>query len=420
MYMKIRGYIGQSNFLRMNAVFFVGSLAVAFLNYLYYPIVGRLLPTVAFGEVQTLISLYMQVTIFMTVLTLVSLNVVVNETNKDTANRILTELEKLALYIGTALLVLVAVLAVPLSQAFKFDSPWPFVVMALVFMIGIPSAFGMAYLRGKQDFVGTSIAGVVGSTAKIVFAVVLVMAGMQTLGAVTGLLLAQLVMLGYIAWKARKLGFARTVGDGWKLDSVVLRPYLPYGLFVLCLSLITTLLFSVDVVVVKYLFSPEVAGQYAGIATVARIIFFLTASISAVLMSSVGIHKPMHDNWRVLLRSLAMTAAIGGVATIIFGLFPVQIIHILMGDRYDAYASLLPPLSLALFVISLANLLAAYNMALRSYYSAVAAIIGLAATGGALLAWHDTPRQVVYSFLFGSVVMFAAFMLWTFVGRRSK
>jgi O-antigen/teichoic acid export membrane protein len=48
----------SSDFLRQNAILFVGSLAVSVLNYAYYPVLGRLLKVEEFGEVQVLISLF--------------------------------------------------------------------------------------------------------------------------------------------------------------------------------------------------------------------------------------------------------------------------------------------------------------------------------------------------------------------------
>jgi O-antigen/teichoic acid export membrane protein len=76
----------SSVFLRHNAIFFIGSVAVGLLNYLYYPVIGRLLSPVAFGEVQTLISLFLQVAIFLMVLGLVTINIVANyksDTERD-------------------------------------------------------------------------------------------------------------------------------------------------------------------------------------------------------------------------------------------------------------------------------------------------------------------------------------------------
>lgn len=65
-------------FLRHNAIYMVGSLSVAALNYLFYPVLGRMLSPADFGEVQALTSLFTQAAIFLTILTYVTVHVTVN------------------------------------------------------------------------------------------------------------------------------------------------------------------------------------------------------------------------------------------------------------------------------------------------------------------------------------------------------
>ena len=75
--------LSTSAFLRHNAIFFVGAVAVGALNYLYYPILGRMLNIESFGEVQTLVSLFVQLQIFLTVMSQVTVNVVANYEDED-------------------------------------------------------------------------------------------------------------------------------------------------------------------------------------------------------------------------------------------------------------------------------------------------------------------------------------------------
>ncbi len=143
--------------MRNNAIFFVGSLIISFLNYLYYPVLGRLLPLESFGELQVLVSIYTQFTIFITVLTLISTNIISNESDADVVNKTVSELEKITLYVGYALLVLITLLSPLLKHALKFESVLPFIIIALVLVVGVMSGFRSAYLRGKNDFWSTTI-----------------------------------------------------------------------------------------------------------------------------------------------------------------------------------------------------------------------------------------------------------------------
>ncbi len=402
----------SNDFIRHNAIYFIGSLAISALNYLYYPVLGRLLPLESFGELQVLISLFTQMTIFVTVLTLVSTNIISNETDTDVVNKTVSELEKITLYVGYALMAVVIILAPHLQSALKFESAWPFIIIGLVFLAGITTGFRTAYLRGKSAFLGATIAGLLTAASKIAASALLVLAGYKTSGAAGGILAAQLIGLGYAAYKARKLGFIKH-RSGVRPDWALLRPQARYAGLVLFVSLVTTLQYSADVTIVKYLFSPEIAGQYAGIATISRIVLFLTGSFSVVLLSAVKINRQPRDNSNLLIRSLLMTLALGGSATIIFTFFPTQVIHLLFGAKYDAFAHLLPLLSIAMLMMSLSNLIANYHIALRHYRVMWFVGIGALVTVILLLLGHGSPDAVVRSLAIGSGSMLAGLLGWT-------
>lgn len=404
----------QNDFIRNNAIFFVGSLSISFVNYLYYPVLGRLLSIESFGELQVLISFFSQITIFITVLTLISTNVVLNEKDTKKANKTVGELEKITLYVALTILAIVTLLSPILQTQLKFSSPIPFIVITMVLVVGVSLGFRTAYLRGKSDFLATSKAGLIGSISKIIASVIFVVLGFSTAGAAGGILASQILALLYASARARRLGYQRErSSQSHRPDWSILRPQARYAVLVLFVSFICTLQYSVDVTIVKYLFSPEVAGQYAGIATISRIILFATGSFAVVLLSSAKISNTPKQNSTLLIRSLTLTFAVGGIATLLFVLFPVPIIHLLFGVEYDTFAHILPLLSIAMLIMSLCNLIANYHIALRHYW--VMLYVGIGALSSILLVAvsHATPEDVVRSLMIGSVVMLVGLVGWT-------
>jgi O-antigen/teichoic acid export membrane protein len=73
---KIRDNIASNVFLKNNAVFWITSLIVSFVNYLYYPILGRLMRPADFGETQTIISIFTQTAVFFQVIGLISIGII--------------------------------------------------------------------------------------------------------------------------------------------------------------------------------------------------------------------------------------------------------------------------------------------------------------------------------------------------------
>ncbi len=244
---------------------------------------------------------------------------------------------------------------------------------------------------------------------------VLVWIGWSTCGAIAGVVLAQAVAFMYAARAARKIGFKRPENASLRqLPSFkILRPELKYGGLVLCGSLIITVLSSADIFVVKHFFDATTAGRYAGVSTVARIIFFLTASIAQVLLPSVRINQTAEHNRQLFRKSLGLVVAVGGSATLVFATFSKLIVTILMGKHYLAYAHLLGRLSLVMLVLSILNLVICYFIALRRYQISVIVIAGACVIAGLLAAYHGSLEAVINSLLYGSLVMLGMFIVWS-------
>lgn len=377
------------------------------LNYLYYPLLGRLMPPAEFGEVQTLVSFFLQLSIFLSVLGLVTVNVSANYDNTERRNRVIFELERIALVAGLLLLVLSFVGSHWLQDFFRFDSAAPFVVLAVAVCVTVPFTFRGAFVRGRHGFGVASISNIIASAVKIFASISLVLLGWSTAGAIWGLVIAQFIALIYIGFWAKKMGLRQAAGTHWRSrpDMKILKPELRYAGMVLITSLLITLQFSIDILVVKHFFDAHTAGLYAGIATVARVLFFVTGSVSQVLMPSVKMSSPDAENRSLLFKSLGLVAAAGLPVLALFALAPSFVVQLLMGQNYTEYAHLLPMLGLAIFVVAIVNLLVSYYMALRRYAIAPVVVVGAIVTYVSMISQHSDLAGVVRSLLIGGLTM---------------
>jgi O-antigen/teichoic acid export membrane protein len=419
--MNVLKSVRTNSFLRHNLIFFTGSVAVGALNYLYYPVLGRLLEPAAFGEVQTLVSLFLQIGIFLSVFGLITINIVANYEDEQKRNAVVLEFEKLALTIALALLGLVIVFQKQFMSFLQFDSAWPFILLATAIVVTVPFTFRGAFLRGRQSFGAASWANIIGSTSKLLFSAALVAIGLGTAGAIGGLVLAQAAAWGYATWKAAQLGLTAMPGvkKGRLPDIRMLAPELKYGLLVFVASFVVTVQYSIDIIVVKHYFDAHTAGLYAGVASVARIIFFLTASISQVLMPAVKLSQSAAQNRKTVMKSVVLLLAVGLPALAALCLAPGPIIGVLMGNDFREVAHLLPSLSIAIFIISIVNLAVAYYLSLRRAGIAVVTLIGGIATYILMFDHHERLEDVINSLLYGSLIMLMALAVWL-VGAKAK
>lgn len=412
--MRLAHRLSHSQFLRHNTVFFIGSVTVGALNYLYYPILGRMLAPASFGEVQTLVSLFLQVSIFLSVLSLISVNIVANADNERQRNALVLEFEKLALVISFVLLIGAIIFGKQLQNFLQFDSETPFILLALAVMVTVPFTLRGAFLRGKHRFGLASISNLVASGGKILLSAALVAGGLGTAGAIGGLVLAQAFACALVAWWTFRLGLR--LQEGQRRVSMpnmrLLLPELRYGLIVLLASLAITLQYSIDIIIVKHYFDAHTAGLYAGIASAARVIFFLTASFSQVLMPMVKLKNPASENRQLLHKSIILFGALSVPTLLIFAGLPKLVIGLLMGHSYVAMSGLLPRLSLAIFLISILNLFVSYYLALRRYGIAAVTVIGALITYALMLIHHQNVASVVNGLLVGSTAMLGLLVLW--------
>lgn len=419
--MGILQKIRENHFLRHNAVFFIGSVGVGALNYLYYPVLGRMLPPASFGEVQTLVSLFLQLSIFLTVLSLVIVNIVANTSDQRQRNILVFEFERLALFISISILILSIIFRTQLQRFLQFESAWPFPLLALCMVVTVPFILRGALLRGKQRFGLMSAGNIMAAGAKILFSALLVAVGLGTIGAVAGIILAQLTACVFVAYWAYRLGLRDRTKKLLQLPDVqLLAPELKYGAFVLIGSMAITLQYSLDIIIVKHYFDAHEAGLYAGVASVARIVFFLTASIAQVLISSVRMHGAPQHNTALLKRSALMLFALGLPALLILAAAPGFVVGTLMGSSYGHMADLLPRLSTAIFIISVLNLLASYYLALRQYGIAVVSALGVLLTYLLIIWHHSTPAVIVDGMLQGSVLTLLLAGVWVAVSRLKE
>lgn len=394
-----------SPFLRHNAIFMTGSLGVAVLNYLFYPILGRMMAPADFGEVQTLTSLFTQAAIFLTILTYVTVHVTVNILDIEKRNQTLLGLERVAMIIGYTVLA-IALASVEYMRTFlNFTESWPFVALIVALAISIPLAFRMAFLRGQKQFLRASATDGIGSAAKLILAPILVVLGFQSLGAIGALAISQVISLAVgIAW-ARQAGFYGSAFGAARLNLNLIRPYFKHAAAVFLGAGGITIVQTLDMITIKHYFSPTDAGLYAGITTIAGIVYFLMAPVTGVLMTMVNSNHSARKNQARLKASLGLMLLLGGGALLVMTLFPDMLINLLVGSKYLVNAQYLPRIGLAMLLLALANALMMYHIALKRYaYSLVnIAICGIMLT--LMVVNHGKIEDVINNIVLGSFLL---------------
>ncbi|MBU4216800.1 oligosaccharide flippase family protein [Candidatus Parcubacteria bacterium] len=408
----------RDEFVKNNIVLFVGSVMVAFLNYLYHPVLGRMMNVADFGEVQVIISLFMLTGVLGGVIKNVIVNITANKEEGDNQEEVVLMLGKLSLYAVLLFSFLMIVFSGHLRRELNFHSDWPFIALAVIVSWSMAFNVRLAVLQGLNKFLEISVSGAIVSLGRLIFAVIFVYIGWSSFGAIFGLLLAQVLAFYYVFLKTRQQ-LKLNAGKHIQIDGRI-KKELWYGLSILISSFAVTFLYTFDVVLVKYFFSANEAGLYSGIATVGRIIFFLTASISMVLLSAVKIDKSKKDNLKTLSKGLLLTIGLGGATLLTFYLFYDMVVGLLIGSKYLLFSKYLFKLGILSFLASIVNLIFVYFFALRNkqiiFPSLLAPLFVLILT----LFNHDTIMSVINNFIFGGVFVLTALLSLLYVEIRKE
>lgn len=401
-----------SDLLRHNTVFFFGTMGIAVFNYLYYPVIGRMVTVSDFGEIQAVISLFMQLGIILTAFGYVITNIVSNASSRDTRSLIL-KLEQLMLVISLAVLLALYGASFFFKDSFKLSSVLPVVLVGLLIVVNIPSTSRAYILQGQKLLKEVSIAGIIYACGKLVLSVGLIyFLTDDVVASISGYIIAQVIMLVYVNNKlsGSYVGIRESLRPVrfWQLsrqNTQLVRAELRYGLAIAVILSGLTLLYSSDTILARLFFEPHELGLYSAASAVARIIFFVTASVAGVLIATVKLNETSQVNFSTLVKSLTILGLIGGIGVIAFTVAPQFFIVLLVGPDYSEGAVLLPALSFVMFLCSINNLLAIYQISLRKTAAILPVLAGVGVLGIGLTLFHDSFIQFIGVLLAANIVV---------------
>ena len=155
------------------------------------------------------------------------------------------------------------------------------------------------------------------------------------------------------------------------------------------------LIINLDAIVVKRVFSPEVAGQYGPVVTLGKMNLFLPLALGLVLFPKVTQRQATGRNPRpLLLLALAATLLPGLALSALYALAPGLLVTTLFGPAYVDPGAVLPLVGLATTLYAGLNIWLNYALSAgrRSFIYLLALVFLLQATGMALV--HATLFQI--------------------------
>lgn len=400
----------QQGILTGSAILFISMSIVNAGNYLFNLILGRWLGPAAFADLSLIVTLMLMVTLVTATLQTVAAKF----SAAYTATISPTRLTGLRSWIGRSswifggILLTLFVLGAPLwQQFFHTQSVWPFIILGLGLPIYFVQGVDRGILQGQTRFGLLSLSYQAEMWIRLIMAVILVALGWSVNGAVAAL------SLSFVAtWLV-----ARQVSIGLPLEGKLgldeRQTIIAFAGPVTAALIGQILINNSDILIVKRFFEAEVAGQYAALALIGRIVFFATWSVVTVLFPIVAQKHQRNEPHRHLLGiSLGLVVLVSMVIIGATLTFPTFIVNILFGQAYLSIAPLLWLYSIATMLYALSNVIITYRLSSGDGGGSTLAVLAGVLQVLGLWFFHTSLYEVVMVQIYIMTVLLATLIGW--------
>lgn len=388
------------------------------INFAYNIAVARFLGPTAFGHATAVYTLLILISAVTLSFQIVSAKVVAQQDSLERKSAVYRGFHKSAWACGIVVSMLLLLFQIPIADYLKLPSPFLVVLLAIGVAFYVPLGTRRGYIQGAYGFhrLGTN----------------LVLEGLVRLG---GSLLA--IVLGFgvpgvIAANAAAVAVAYLAAAP-KLAAGAHELHIPDAFREALQAIIffagQVLINNCDIVLVKHFFPSTVAGLYAAIALVGRVIFaFSSAVVNSMFPLVAGTRHEERKDHRILLTSLLLVLGIGSALALGLRLAPAGIWATFFGPQFEIAGKHGLPYLLALYAVTtvvycLSVVIIAYEM---SYKIANTSWVQLAFSGAVVVGicrYHSSLRQVIWVQLVLMVVLLIVvavpFLLNALTGAKS-
>jgi O-antigen/teichoic acid export membrane protein len=273
---------------------------------------------------------------------------------------------------------------------------------------------GSGILQGMKKFTKLGLIYMINTLLKLVIGVGLVLIGFRIYGAVLAFILGTLIsfiiilpmikeVFQYKGHGEERITFSR---NNW---------------YTLVAMIIIVLMYSLDVFFAKGFFSAEIAGKYAVISMIGKIILFVNLAIGNVMLP-INTERFLNGNRNknVINKTVFLIFGICCFSLVLFYFFPEMIVKILFGEEYSSMYPILFYTGITFSVISFLNIFVLYIISENriSKKHIFWLFFFLLFQGGVMYYYHSTINEFVFAFMCSNIITFIGILFvskkWNF------
>ena len=328
-----------------------------FLNFVYNISMARLLSLADYGKLTTLIYFIVIFAVFNETIQLVISKYSTSEDSEGKIKNIIKKSFRRASKISLIFYIIFLVISIFISSFLEIEFPLLALTGLMIFAsFFLPITRGV--MQGKKKFssLGWNMASE--GAIKFIAAILLVLVGFGVYGALFGIVLGSAGALVLSRLNLRNiLSFREEPSSTPKIHSYIIPVFI--------VMLVIVLFLSLDVILARLFFEPEIVGIYAISSTIAKIIFIGTQPISKAMFPFTSESEKKKESYKSFIGSLKIIGILIAVALILVFLFSNLIIRLYAGRFVAPAAGILFYLAIAMGLLSFTNLILFYNLATK-------------------------------------------------------
>jgi O-antigen/teichoic acid export membrane protein len=352
----------QSEFGIQTAALFVLDGLANLIDFAFHFWMGRVLISTDFAILQTLNSVALVYTTASGVFQPVVSRFVAEARSQGqgaAVPAIFQTLLRAAFWVGLILGALAILFAEGIGQWLNLPA-WTIRIGSALIFLGAIRPIASGALQGEQNFVAFGFTRLALSLGRILLLLFLVPVGVDLAAAVTALAFGWLVsvlcaflFLGKPVWAQNRAVSKGLVREAWKLSFYALLGYIAY------MSIM-----SLDLVWVNRNLPGDLAGAYAGLVLMRRIVALLPAvAVTVMFPRAVKALTEGRSSTGILIQTGVIVLAASGALSLVYFLFSRPLILGIFGRDYVAAAPLLGWMGMAMVGVSLSSIWLNYFLA---------------------------------------------------------
>lgn len=400
-----------------SSILFILMMGANVVNYLFQIVTGRMLDVVVYGELNTLMSI-----LTFAILPTAAFNLVVSKYVteydirglKGKAWSFICYFSKFVVIVSGLILLLGFAGADIIAGFVHIQDERLVIGIFIIAAIATFSSIALGGLQGIKEFLNYGIVNLILPIIKIVGSVLLLWCGMELYGVLGAMAIGYIltVMIGLVILKA----YFRNIKV--EKSEIKSREILRYCLGSFVVNAGLSFFTNIDVVLIKHYFLAHDAGLYSSAAVLAKMILYVSSSITVALFPMAVENARSGQGYVILRKAYIYGGGLSIAAAVALNILRRPMINILYGEKYSAAVQYIPILSLMIVILSFVSIVINYRLALGKIKPlSISVLFAIIAIMFLVMIFHQSVYSIILTM---SVVLFCVLVFNVSGVRKQK